>query len=398
MSVARSRHTASWILLLVALACSSEKPSTPESSSAGAQAAPEGAAGATSQARDAATPAADGGSGGRAESGRGGGSSDAGAAGNAGAAAGETARAGSAADAGARDAGSGDADAGGAAACGRCSAYAAPLVAGNIGSAELSALSGLAVSHMQPEIVFAHNDHDRPVVYALDLQGRLHAELTLEGAQTDDIEDIAAGKCDDKRCVYLADVGDNAARRTDYSILRFVEPEVPSTPGSAALTPSFEQLRFQYEDGSHNAESLLVAPDGTLYIITKLGPGTGGSVTATGPSSVYRIDASAFAQDTVAQASKVTTLTVPAAGEPALSAAAAHPCGLGFLARTYDRVYEFLVPPGAAFEAAFMATPEVVAMPDEPQSEGIDYLADGRGFVTSGEGMSAPLMLTQCAP
>jgi hypothetical protein len=29
--------------------------------------------------------------------------------------------------------------------------------------------------------------------------------------------------------------------------------------------------------------------------------------------------------------------------------------------------------------------PTSVAMPDEPHSEGIDYLADGRGFVTSGE-------------
>ena len=29
------------------------------------------------------------------------------------------------------------------------------------------------------------------------------------------------------------------------------------------LEPSFEQLHFRYEDGSHNAESLMVAPDGT---------------------------------------------------------------------------------------------------------------------------------------
>jgi hypothetical protein len=61
-------------------------------------------------------------------------------------------------------------------------------------------------------------------------------------------------------------------------------------------------------------------------------------------------------------------------------------------------VYEFLVPPGADFEAAFSASPQVVGMPDELQSEGIDYRADGRGFVSSGEGASAPLMLTQCAP
>jgi len=36
--------------------------------------------------------------------------------------------------------------------------------------------------------------------------------------------------------------------------------------------------------------------------------------------------------------------------------------------------------------------------PNEQQSEGIDYRADGRGFITSGEGASAPIMRTDCAP
>ncbi|HET8933504.1 MAG TPA: hypothetical protein VFN67_08700 [Polyangiales bacterium] len=283
-------------------------------------------------------------------------------------------------------------------ACQHCMAYGAPKQTGTVQASELSALSGVAVSRAQPDIFFAHNDHDRPVVYALDQQGRLHAQLALTAAQTSDIEDIAVGQCDGETCVYLADIGDNAAQRADYSILRFVAPEVPSAPGSMSLEPSFEQLRFRYEDGSHNAESLLVAPDGTLYIITKLAPGSGGNVEAAGPSSVYRIDAAAFRESTAAMAHKVTTLSVPQRGEPALSAAAAHPCGLGFLVRTYDRVYEFLVPPAAEFEAAFSATPTIVAMPDEPQSEGIDYLADGRGFVTSGEGAGAPILITQCAP
>ena len=32
------------------------------------------------------------------------------------------------------------------------------------------------------------------------------------------------------------------------------------------------------------------------------------------------------------------------------------------------------------------------------QSEGIGYRADGRGFLTSGEGVSAPIVQTACAP
>ena len=282
--------------------------------------------------------------------------------------------------------------------CDRCQAYAAPVQAGKVEPAELDALSGLAQSRAQAEIIFVHNDHDRPVVYALDLQGRLHARIALEGANVTDVEDIAVGPCGAQTCVYLADIGDNAAQRADYSVVRFMQPSVPDAPGNVEMKPSFEQFRFEYEDGSHNAESLMVAPNGALYVVTKLAPGSGGKVTANGPSSVYRLDASALSAGKVARATKVTTLTVPARGEYALSAAAAHPCGAGFVLRTYDRMYEYTAPSGAEFEAAFMATPKSVAMPEEPQSEGIDYRSGGRGFISSGEGKGAPIFTIGCTP
>ncbi len=266
-----------------------------------------------------------------------------------------------------------------------------------MGPSALNALSGLVVSRLQPDIVLAHNDHDLAVVYALDLQGREHARITLSGATATDIEDIAIGPCGAQTCVYLADVGDNNAQRSEYAVLRFALPMVPASAGQAAMTVPFERFRFTYEDGSHNAEGLMVGPDGVVYVVTKLAPGSGGRVAATGPSSIYRLPSS-MTTTSVARATKVATLTVPASGELAASAAAAHPCGTSFLLRTYDRVYEFVSPAGMGFEAAFTATPKVVAMPNETQSEAIDYRADGRGFVTSGEGASAPIVHTACAP
>lgn len=62
------------------------------------------------------------------------------------------------------------------------------------------------------------------------------------------------------------------------------------------------------------------------------------------------------------------------------SGAAAHPCGLGLPLRTYDKVYEFTAPAGQGVEAAFNSTPKVVAMPSEPQSEGIAYLRRRAGL------------------
>lgn len=279
--------------------------------------------------------------------------------------------------------------------CGHCTAYGTPKKTGSVAPAELNALSGIAVSRAQPDILFAHNDHDRAVIYALDGQGKLHARITLQNAMASDIEDIAVGPCGAQTCVFLGDIGDNAASRSEYSILRITQPMVPSEPAEMAMNAMFERFRFTYEDGSHNAESLMVGPDGSLYIVTKVAPGTGGSVAATGVSSIYKLPAS-IDTGSVARATKVATLTIPASGDMAASSAAAHPCGQGFLVRTYNRVYEFLTPKGGSFEDAFTVMPTSVAMPDEPQSEGIDYRADGKGFVTSGEGMNAPIVETDC--
>jgi hypothetical protein len=89
----------------------------------------------------------------------------------------------------------------GAATCGHCTAYAAPVQTGTVEPSELNALSGVAVSRSQPDIVFAHNDHGQAVVFALDLQGHLHARITLENATASDIEDIAVGPCGAQTCV-----------------------------------------------------------------------------------------------------------------------------------------------------------------------------------------------------
>ncbi|HTU62523.1 MAG TPA: hypothetical protein VMF89_28880, partial [Polyangiales bacterium] len=179
-------------------AATGAKQDTPATGNAGASGQSSGRAGSTA-ADSGMSPAAMSGIGGQS------------AAGVRAPSAGTTAQAGAAADAGMPDAGQRDAQTS-PAECSACTDYGEPAAAGEVAPSELNALSGLALSRSQPDILFAHNDHDRPVVYALDLRGQLHARLTLEGAEAQDIEDIAVGKCDTKTCVYLADVGDNSAQ------------------------------------------------------------------------------------------------------------------------------------------------------------------------------------------
>jgi hypothetical protein len=289
-----------------------------------------------------------------------------------------------AASAGPDSGGSGD-----AAACTPCAEYGEPVLLANVGVAELAELSGIAASTRNPGVLFAHNDRARAVVYALGEDGALRGRFTMADSNAVDVEDLAVGPCPAGSCLYLADIGGNISPRTEYAILRSAEPELPSSASAPDTTVEHERFRFRYDDGAnHNAEGLLVEPrSGAVYVVTKVADGQ--------PSSVYRLP-NPLLVDQVNVATRVVELPVPRAGGMAASAAAAHPCGAGFLVRTYDAVHEFRIAPGAPFEDAFAAEPTTLTAGDEPQSEGITYLPDGRGFVSAGEGAGAPIFRSAC--
>jgi hypothetical protein len=274
--------------------------------------------------------------------------------------------------------------------CKVCEKYAAPVELAKVSVSELDALSGIAGGRKNPQLLFAHNDHDRATVYVLDMQGALRARLNPQNASASDIEDIAIGPCEADTCIFLADIGDNAMTRSEYGVLRFPEPEIANNGAGATFTPMAERVRFTYEDGSHNAEGFMVDPrSGKMYVVTKLATG--------GASSVYRLEAPA-ASSAMWRAVKVAQLPVPKSSDMPISAAAAQPCGGGFVVRTYNTIYEFRGLAGAAFESAFQATPVMLEAPSEAQSEGIDYLADGSALISSGEAAQAPIFATRCAP
>jgi hypothetical protein len=235
--------------------------------------------------------------------------------------------------------------------------------------------------------LYAHNDHNRPVVYAMHEDGSEVTRITLTDAPSTDIEDMAVAACPTGSCVYLADIGDNAEARDEYALLRFAEPTIGAA-APAAMTSQFERFAFKYEDGSHNAESLLVPASGNIYIVTKLAAGNA--------SSVYKLT-TPLSSAQVAVAVKVADLPVPKPNDDLLCSGSVHPCGLGFIVRTYNTVYEFRIASGAAFETAFAVAPQQITGADEAQSEAIAYLPDGSGFITSGEGQAAPIYRTRCA-
>jgi hypothetical protein len=136
--------------------------------------------------------------------------------------------------------------------------------------AELPEGSGIAVSRRSPGRLWAHNDSGEPVLLALDSRGSVTGTVRLTGITVDDWEAVAVGACPGGSCVYIADIGDNAARRRRITVYRVPEPDAET---SVVVREAFHAT---YPDGAHDAEALLVAPDGGMFIVTKGDTGTVG--------------------------------------------------------------------------------------------------------------------------
>lgn len=139
---------------------------------------------------------------------------------------------------------------------------------------ELREGSGGASSRKTPGHLWAHNDSGEPVLFALDQKGAVIGRLQLSGARVEDWEAVSVGPCPAGSCIYVADIGDNDAKRAGITVYRVQEPA--STTGAARVDDVFHAT---YPDGPHDAESLFVTADGRIHIVTK---------GDTGPVAVYR--------------------------------------------------------------------------------------------------------------
>jgi hypothetical protein len=276
--------------------------------------------------------------------------------------------------------------------CGLCEAYGEPELTGRVGNGRLDELSGLAASRRHPGVFWAHNDHDgdrATEIFALTATGEVLARFPAPQPPPHDAEDVAIGPCPGGSCLFLADVGNNKRDRTEFALYRAPEPELdPDAPPAAPL--AFERFAVRYDDGAHDVEALLVDPaSGRIFLVTKRA--------ADLPSAVYGLPAALDpAQPNVAK--KVATLPVPTAGDSQTTGASAHPCGGGFLLRTYRTLYEFRTPLGAPLEQAFAVAPRKVPAPPTPGFfyEAVGWLPDGRGYLTAPEGERAELHRVRC--
>jgi hypothetical protein len=158
---------------------------------------------------------------------------------------------------------------------------------------ELREGSGIAASRKSGRF-WSHNDSGEPILVALDSSGKMLGQIHVSGAAVEDWEAIAVGPCPEGSCIYIGDIGDNDASRSNITIYRLPEP----ADVSGSVQRSYV-IRARYPDGSHDAESLVVTPKGDILIVTK---------GDTGPIGLYRLPSGSSKSESI--------VTMEAVGKP----------------------------------------------------------------------------------
>jgi hypothetical protein len=229
-------------------------------------------------------------------------------------------------------------------------------------------LSGLVV--VGDRMLAINDGGDRLEVFVLDGTCQV---VTVHTAALDpyDPEDLAVGA---DGTIWLADTGDNQGTRETVALLA-LRPD-----GSTGL------YRLSHPDGPRDVEALLLAQDGTPYLVSK---------EVLGASKVYRpvtplVDAGTVGLTEVAGIELTLTGTpggpVGRAGQLMVTGGAVSADGRSLALRTYTDAYVWPLS-GSDVVGALAAEPARVALPESPQGEAISFTADGTGLVVASEGL-----------
>ena len=264
-----------------------------------------------------------------------------------------------------------------------------PIDSAFLAAPRLTESSGVAPSSVIPGVFWTHNDSgNEPRLYAIDSAGRDLGLVRVLGATARDWEDLAAGPCvvAPGVCLYIADIGDNRARRSSVVVYRVREPQPPRGPwDTLRVARALDSLTLRFPDRPHDAEAFAVTCSGTALLVTK---------DRFGPAVLFRTTVGpGLAPRTLDRVGALAIRTSVLTGRQATGAAVSPDCRL-LVVRTYvslhlfrlrgDSLPEPLGPPGG------VTIPEV-----EPQGEAVAFDGPDRLVLTSEGGTAGRGRLTR---
>lgn len=248
--------------------------------------------------------------------------------------------------------------------------------------------SGLVASRAHAGVLWAENDSGNPPnAFAVDETGALLATITLSGATNVDWEDIALAPGASGDELYLADVGDNAARtgsgasgRASIRLYRLAEPD----PSLGDQTLAAEAIDLAYPGAPHDCEAVFVDPSsGDAWLVSK---------EDTGPAHVF------VARAPLTSGATITLEEVATLDFVLATAADVRRDRSAVVLRGYSdvRVYDVV---GGDFAAALSSATWTRA-PSGAAAEAIAFAANDRDLFTAPEGVGAGLFRipSQAAP
>jgi hypothetical protein len=252
-----------------------------------------------------------------------------------------------------------------------CRTYTQSIV-GNVTDTSLGEISGMARGRRNPSVIWVNEDSGaQPETHALAFSGQRQQTFRLTGATNQDWEDMDAGPGPVPGTPYLF-FGDIGGSRNQITVWRVPEPAVTGG-GVTTQLGGAEAIRAQYPSGgSYNAESMAVAADGTIYVITK--------------SSPTRVFAIPYPQSTTG----TTTMTSIDAGvlgpKVDMSGADIRPDGRALIVRGYRDAWTWPINPGESMSTTLARTPcDTDTFRDEPQGEAVAFLGNDGSYVSTSE-------------
>ncbi|MGN6332745.1 MAG: hypothetical protein ACTHOD_14005 [Motilibacteraceae bacterium] len=234
----------------------------------------------------------------------------------------------------------------------------APRVVRHLSDPRIGESSSLVPSAVHPGVWWTSNDSGgNSKLYAVGKDGRAVATYTVGGAPERDWEAMApAHDAAGKPAFVVGDIGDNGAERSNGILLHVVAEPTRLTGG----TLDGPQYRLRYEDGPHDAESLIVdAPHHRVLVVTK-----------------ELLGGAFFAGPWPLPADRATVLH-RVADAPALATdAALLPDGRIVVRNYYD----------ASVFSSDLRLLGSFALPEQPQGESLAVAADGRSLLVGSEG------------
>jgi hypothetical protein len=260
--------------------------------------------------------------------------------------------------------------------------YGKAKVVGTIDSNEITESSGITASRCNAGVYWTHNDSGGDaLLFAISEKGKKLGTWKVTDAKNIDWEDIAAFKDEKGKCfLYIGEIGNNKRTRSEMIVYKVAEPKVSVADKDSSIkkpnkTESAEAIKFSYTDGNYDAETMMVHPNGDIYVLTK---------SLIGASEVFKVGK---------KTEKVASFSVPALPNGLLTGGEISLDGKRVIVCDYFNAYEIVLPKDAKkFDEIWSEKPLVIELGERKQGEAICYTFDGKAIIATSEKKNSPMI------